>query len=144
MILYHRKQSIHGSQCNVMTPLQSWTILNSLPLTKLVFGLFHIKHTLLFSQRVKIQLLPVHSKHMVLWPSGCTKLRSKILEHGIIIIVGVFIPVSSLKVFGHSIHSERRRIYPGKSIQALQNEHHYHIMGIQFQGHPANSAVAYL
>ena len=38
------------------------------------------------------------------------------------IIVGFFIPVSSLKVFGHSIHSERRRIYLGKSIQALQND----------------------
>ena len=37
-------------------------------------------------------------------------------------IVGFFIPVSSLKVFGHSIHSERRRIYLGKSIQALQND----------------------
>ena len=35
---------------------------------------------------------------------------------------GIFlISVSSLKVFGHSIHSERRRIYQGKSIQALQN-----------------------
>ena len=31
--------------------------------------------------------------------------------------MGFFIPVSSLKVFGHSIHSERRRIYLGKSIQ---------------------------
>ena len=30
-----------------------------------------------------------------------------------------FIPVSSFKVFGHSIH---RRIYPGKSIEALQND----------------------
>ena len=38
------------------------------------------------------------------------------------VIVGFFIPVSSLKVFGHSIHSERRRIYLGKSIQALQND----------------------
>ena len=37
-------------------------------------------------------------------------------------IVGFFIPVSSLKVFGRSIHSERRRIYLGKSIQALQND----------------------
>ena len=37
-------------------------------------------------------------------------------------IVGFFIPVSSLKVFDHSIHSERRRIYLGKSIQALQND----------------------
>ena len=35
--------------------------------------------------------------------------------------MGFFISVSSLKVFGHSIRSERRRIYPGKSIQALQN-----------------------
>ena len=49
------------------------------------FGLFHVKRTLLFSQRVKIQLLPIHSKHMVLWPSGCTKLSSKILERGIIV-----------------------------------------------------------
>ena len=49
-----------------------------------VHGIFHVKHTLLFSQRVKIQLLSIHSKHMVLWPSGCTKLSSKILEHGII------------------------------------------------------------
>ena len=39
---------------------------------------------------------------------------------GEITIVGFFIPVSSLKVFGHSIHSERRGIYLGKSIQALQ------------------------
>ena len=38
------------------------------------------------------------------------------------VVVGFFIPVSSLKVFGHSIHSERRRIYLGKSIQALQND----------------------
>ena len=28
-----------------------------------------------------------------------------------VFIVGFFIPVSSLKVFGHSIHSERKRIY---------------------------------
>ena len=52
---------------------------------------------------------------------------------------GIFIPVSSLEVFGHSIHSERRRIYLGKSIQALQNDTSYHD-----QGHPANSAMAYL
>ena len=49
------------------------------------------------------------------------------------IIVGFFIPVSSLKVFGHSIHSERRRIYLGKSIQALQNDtlsyHDYSVSG---------------
>ena len=38
------------------------------------------------------------------------------------VIVGFFIHVSSLKVFSHSIHSERRRIYLGKSIQALQND----------------------
>ena len=42
--------------------------------------------------------------------------------YGNIIIMGFFIPVSSLKLFGHSIHSERRRIYLGKSIQALQND----------------------
>ena len=57
------------------------------------------------------------------------------------IIVGFFIPVSSLKVFGHSIHSERRWIYLGKSMQALQNHTIIisYIMGIQFQGHPVNS-----
>ena len=60
----------------------------------------------------------------------------------ILSIVGFFIPVSSLKIFGHSIHSERRRIYLGKSIQPLQND--TIIMSIQFQGHPANSEVAYL
>ena len=37
-----------------------------------------------------------------------------------------FIPVSSLKVFGNSIHSERRRIYLGKSIQALMTPLSYH------------------
>ena len=37
-------------------------------------------------------------------------------------IVGFFIHVSSLEVFGHSIYSERRRIYVGKLIQALQND----------------------
>ena len=41
--------------------------------------------------------------------------------HIYIFIVGFFILVSSLKVFGHSIHSERRRIYLGKS-KALQND----------------------
>ena len=44
------------------------------------------------------------------------------LAYSQLIIVGIFIPVSSLKVFGHSIHSEKRRIYLGKSIQALQND----------------------
>ena len=47
--------------------------------------LFHVMCTLLVSQRVKIQLLPIHSKHMVLWPFGCTKLSSKILERQIIV-----------------------------------------------------------
>ena len=49
-------------------------------------------------------------------------------------IVGFFIPVSSLKVFGRSIHYERRRIYLGKSIKALQNDtiiiyHGYSVLG---------------
>ena len=57
--------------------------------------------------------------------------------------MGFFIPVSSLKVFGHSIHSERRRIYLGKSIQALQNDTII-IMNIQFQGHPVNIAMAFI
>ena len=57
----------------------------------------------------------------------------------LIVYSGIFfIPVSSLKVFGHSIHSERRRIYPGKSIQALQNEtlsyHDYSVSGSSNQG----------
>ena len=51
--------------------------------------------------------------------------------------VGFFIPVSSLKVFGHSIHSERRMIYRGKSIQALQNDtlsyHGYSVSGSSSQ-----------
>ena len=33
-----------------------------------------------------------------------------------------FIPVSSLKVFDHFIHSKRKKIYLGESIQALQND----------------------
>ena len=48
-----------------------------------------------------------------------------------------FIPVSSLKVFGHSIRSERRMIYLGKSIQALQNDtlsyHDYSVSGSSSQ-----------
>ena len=42
-----------------------------------------------------------------------------ILARSFLVIVDFylfFIPVSSLKVFGHSIHSERSRIYLGKSI----------------------------
>ena len=58
------------------------------------------------------------------------------------VIVEFFIPVSSLKVFGHSIHSERRRICPPKSIQALQYEtilyHGYSVSESSSQG-----AVAY-
>ena len=55
---------------------------------------------------------------------GCSGRR--ILSHGQIAVIrkwsiaGFFIPVRSLKVFDHSIHSERRRIYLGKLIQALQ------------------------
>ena len=58
-------------------------------------------------------------------------------KHGVTIIVGFFIPVSSLKVFGHSIHSERRRIYPGKSIQVLQNDTIIISWLFDFQNHPA-------
>ena len=56
----------------------------------------------------------------------------------LISIVGFF-----FKYFCRSIHSERRTIYLGKLIQALQNDTII-IMIIQFQGHPANSTVAYL
>ena len=42
-----------------------------------------------------------------------------------------------IKVFGHSIHSERRRIYLEKSIQALQNDtlsyHGYSVSGSSSQ-----------
>ena len=38
------------------------------------------------------------------------------------LIEGFLIPVSSLKVFGHFTHSERRMIYLGKSIKPLQND----------------------
>ena len=41
-----------------------------------------------------------------------------------------FIPVSSLNVFDHSIHSKRRKIYFGASIQTLQNDTLSH-QGIQ-------------
>ena len=37
-------------------------------------------------------------------------------------IVAFSIPVSPLKVFDHSIHSERTKIYLGKSIQTLQKK----------------------
>ena len=33
---------------------------------------------------------------------------------------GIFIPVSSLKVFGHSIHSERGRIYLGDQYKLFR------------------------
>ena len=57
-----------------------------------------------------------------LWPLvAIQKCGLMILSH-INTIVGFFISVSSLKVFGHSIHSERRSIYLGKSIQALQSD----------------------
>ena len=47
--------------------------------------------------------------------------------------VGFFIPVSSLEVFGYSIHSESKMICLGKSMQALQNDtlsyHDYSVSG---------------
>ena len=49
----------------------------------------------------------------------------RLFRHVVIIKVGFFIIFSSLKVFGYSIRSERR-IYLGKSIQALQNDTSYH------------------
>ena len=69
---------------------------------------------------------------------------SRTKEKPYTIIVGFFIPVSSLEVFGHSIHSERRRICLGKSIQALQNDTIITSWLFSFLGHPANSSVAYL
>ena len=54
--------------------------------------------------------------------SECSDRYSLTKEMSSVTIVGFFIPVSSLKVFGHSIHFERKRIYLGKSIQTLQND----------------------
>ena len=57
--------------------------------TFLILGLFHLKRTLLVSQRVKIQLLPKFWQFIqntwFLWPFGCTKLSSKILDCEIIV-----------------------------------------------------------
>ena len=55
------------------------------------------------------------------WPTlkSCFWTRFHIVY---VTIVDFFIPVSSLKVFDHSIHSKRRKIYREKSIQALQND----------------------
>ena len=61
-----------------------------------------------------------HGEHVL--PNYPTASINSLQPNPNLIIVGFFIPVSSLKVFGHSIHPERRRIYPGKSIQALQND----------------------
>ena len=48
-------------------------------------------------------------------------------------IVGFFIPVSSLKVFGHSIHSERGRIYLGDQYKLFRitplSYHDYSVSG---------------
>ena len=59
------------------------------------------------------------------------------IAENITTIVDFFIPVSSLKVFDHSIHSKRRKIYLGESIQALQNDtlsyHDYSVSGSSSQ-----------
>ena len=53
------------------------------------------------------------------------------------IIVGFFIPVSSLKVFSHSIHSERRRIYLGDQYKLFRltplSYHDYSVSGSSTQ-----------
>ena len=53
------------------------------------------------------------------------------------IIVRFFIPVSSLKVFGHSIHSERRRIYLGDQYKLFRmtplSYHDYSVSGSSSQ-----------
>ena len=52
-------------------------------------------------------------------------------------IGGIFIPVSSLKVFGHSIHSERRRIYLGDQYMLFKmtplSYHDYSVSGSSSQ-----------
>ena len=49
-------------------------------------------------------------------------------------IVGFFIPVSSLKVFGHSIHSERRRIYLGNQYKL------YRMTRLSFHGYSVSGS----
>ena len=50
-----------------------------------------------------------------------------------VVIVGFLIPVSSLKVFGHSIHSERRMIYLGDQYKLFRmtplSYHDYSVSG---------------
>ena len=103
---------------------------------KLITVIWNILHLLLFVDKM-LQPVLMLKKVDQCWCNFSTKCANHvklsqneaILEQScthtnisLILIVGFFIPVSSLKVFGHSIHSERRRIYPGKSIQALQND----------------------
>ena len=51
--------------------------------------------------------------------------------------VGSFIPVSTLKVFGHSIHSERRMIYLGDQYKLFRmtplSYHDYSVSGSSSQ-----------
>ena len=55
----------------------------------------------------------VHYNNQVFTTTRSEHFNSALLLALVCFIVGFFIPVSSLEVFGHSIHSERR-IYVGK------------------------------
>ena len=57
---------------------------------------------------------------------------------------GIFYSCQFIKSFRpfHSFWEEED--LPWEINASFTEWHHYHIMGIQFQGHPANSAVAYL
>ena len=87
-------------------------------------------------QLLSLNRLPICNLCWVLLPMinlYCDKTSYRYRPSGIF-----FISVSSLKVFGHSIHSERRRIYQEKSMQALQNDtklsyHDYSVSGSSSQ-----------
>ena len=96
-------------------------------------------------------ILPMHTNHMQIGTNDIT--RCKMLLNGFnsliianrlqkvwsraTIIVGFFNPVSSLKVIGHSIHSERRRIYLGDQYKLFRmtplSYHDYSVSGSSTQ-----------
>ena len=87
------------------------------------YGVLLIKIVILHSHNWRIQVR--NSMRWVRKHYNPLSIDRHVNEHWLFSVfptVGFFISVSSLKVFGHSIHSERRGIYPGKSLQALQND----------------------
>ena len=79
----------------------------------------------------------------------CVEFYYCIVEHGVLLFVfvcysGSFYSCQFIKNFRpfHSFWEEEDLAW--EINKSFTEWHHYHIMGIQFQGHPANSAVAYL